>query len=257
MISTKVSAELRGKYYDPKIAKKYSGFSFRKAKELELSDEMFERMFNIICENQFFNQITPNFTEGIRNVRATLARSSYCDVNRYHGEGTAEECLSFEFIHELLRVLIQDLRSQALIRNAEYKLDGFFCNDMVSDLLKKVTSGNIVIVSPTIGTFMQANGIIGGNAIRPEQMLMETNLPNVFVDSCSVKNSALVFDASKVTFDFTEITMFTEVKRNATNSDPNHIRIEGGVHSRVKLYASEIQETVYELFDVTPRKIAL
>lgn len=255
MIATKVSAELRGKYYDPKIAKKYSGFSFRKAKELELSDEMFERMFNIICENQFFNRIIPNFTEGIRNVKATLARSSFCDINRFHGEGTAEEWISFEFIHELLRVLIQDLRSQSLVRKAEYRLDAFFCNELVSDLLKKVTSDNVVIVSPIIGTFMQANGIISGPLVRAEQMLMETNLPNVFVDSCAVDNSVLVFDANKVVFDFTEITMFTEVKRNATDSDPNHLRIEGGVHSRIKSSVSEIQSTVYELLDVTPKAI--
>lgn len=72
MIVAKTSIELRSKDYDHTIAKKYKALSLRKAKELTISDEVLERIFNIICRHPFYGKITPNFTEAKRNLSASI-----------------------------------------------------------------------------------------------------------------------------------------------------------------------------------------
>jgi hypothetical protein len=253
MNTAKTSFALRSDDYNPVIAKKYGGLNFRKAKELPIDDEIFERVFNVICRHPFFGEINPNFTEATRNISISLSRSSFIDINRFHGEGTAEESMAYEFAHEFLRVLIHELSSIGIARNASYKINAFQSEELLTDLLKKVTSDNILIVSPVIATLMQANGILGNSIALPELMLMPTNLSNVFVDSYAVKNSVLMFDPSKVVFDFSEITIFQYRSNKTEDEDPVRIKVEGGIHPRIESYNANINETVYDLLDVSPR----
>lgn len=257
MIAAKTSIELRSKDYDHTIAKKYKALSLRKAKELTISDEVLERIFNIICRHPFYGKITPNFTEAKRNLSASIPRSTFLDINRFHGEGTAEEAISYEFMHEFTRVLINEVRSLAQRRTVEYKRDGLFVNkDLIEDLLKKVTSENILIVSPLIATIMQSNGIIGDPLDLPELMLVPTTANNVYVDSCAVIDSILMFDTSKVIFDFSEITMFQHIRNTPEDADPYRIMIEGGVHPRIEAYNANINEVIYQLLDVSKSPVA-
>lgn len=248
----KVSLELRSKDYNPNIAKKYKRLSLRKAKELSIPDEILERIFDVICRNPFYGEITPNFTEAVRNISASIPKSTYLEVNRFHGEGTSDEAISYEFMHEFTRVLISKIRSLALKKKVQYKRDGLFTDkDLLLDLLKKATSENILIVSPLIATIMQANGIIGDNLSLPELMLVPTTKTNIFVDSWAVTDSILAFDPSKVIFDFSEITIFPSILNKPDDIDPNTIIIEGGIHPRIESYNANVNETVYEILDVS------
>lgn len=253
----KVSLELRSKDYNPNIAKKYKGLSLRKAKELSISDEILERIFDVICRHSFYGEITPNFTEAVRNITASIPKSTYLEINRFHGEGSSDEAISYEFMHEFTRVLIGKIRSLALKKKVQYKRDGLFTDkDLLLDLLKKTTSENILIVSPLIATIMQANGIIGDPLNLPELMLIPTTKSNVFVDSCAIADSILTFDPSKVIFDFSEITIFPCILNKPDDVDPNTIRIEGGIHPRIESYDANINETIYEILDVSKSPIA-
>lgn len=252
MLPPKTSIEFRSKSYDPNIARKYKGINLRKAKELIIDDEILERIFNFICSNSFFDKIIPNFTEANRNVSVEMSRSRYIDVNRIH-EGFAEEGISFEFMSEFTRKLILEVMSLAQRKTLQYKTDGFICDALVYDLLKKVSSGNMMIVPPLIGTFMQANGIIDNIINVPELVLMPTNIGNVFIDTMAVRNSVLTFDSSKVIFDFSEITMFQYRSNKTEDEDPVRIKVEGGIHPRIESYNANINETVYDLLDVSPR----
>lgn len=257
MFTPKTSIELRSEDYDPNIAKKYKGLSLRKAKELSISDELLERIFNIICRHPFYGKINPNFTETTRNVVASVARSTFDEINRFHGEGTSEEAISYEFIFEFTRKLIFEVKSLAQVKTVQYKRDGLFSDkDLLSDLMKKALSENIVIVSPLIGNIMMANGVIGDSPSLPELMLVPTNLSNVYVDTCAVVDSVLTFNPSKVVFDFSEIVMFPHIRNKPEDSDPNFIRIEGGIHPRIEAYNANINETIYQLLDISKSPVA-